>query len=107
MKFIVDAQLPKSLARLLREYGHDAIHTLELPRRNRTDDYEINEISLQELRVVISKDSDFLTVISAKKSLGNYCSLPLETSATVIYFNSSEAISLPSKQNYLRPTLWK
>ena len=59
MKFIVDAQLPKSLARLLRELGHDAVHTLELPHRNRTDDEEINTLSLAEQRVVISKDSDF------------------------------------------------
>ncbi len=67
MKFIVDAQLPKSLARLLREYGHDAIHTLELPKRNRTDDLEINEISLNESRVVISKDSDFFDSYFSKK----------------------------------------
>lgn len=59
MKFIVDAQLPKSLARLLRELGHDAVHTLELPHRNQTDDREINALSIVEQRVVISKDSDF------------------------------------------------
>ena len=34
MKFIVDAQLPKSLTRLLAELGHDAIHTLDMPERN-------------------------------------------------------------------------
>ena len=34
MKFIVDAQLPKSLARFLSERGFDAIHTLDLPRKN-------------------------------------------------------------------------
>ena len=59
MKFIVDAQLPRSLARLLSDLGHDAVHTLDLPNRNRTDDQEINKISLREQRVVISKDSDF------------------------------------------------
>ena len=67
MKFIVDAQLPKSLARLLREYGYDAIHTLELPNRNRTEDSEINEISFEEQRVVISKDSDFFDTYFSKK----------------------------------------
>lgn len=59
MKFLVDAQLPKSLAHLLRELGHDAVHTLDLPHRNKTEDIEINALSLLELRVVISKDSDF------------------------------------------------
>ncbi len=38
----------------------NAIHTLDLPRSNRTPDEVINEISLQEHRVVISKDSDFV-----------------------------------------------
>lgn len=59
MKFIVDAQLPKLLAQWLRQRGYDAIHTLELPDKNRTGDDIINQISLQENRIVISKDSDF------------------------------------------------
>ncbi len=59
MKFIVDAQLPRSLSKLLTDKGHDSIHTLELPERNATDDLIINEISLREERIVISKDSDF------------------------------------------------
>lgn len=36
------------------------LHTLDLPRANRTPDYEINEISIRERRVVVSKDSDFV-----------------------------------------------
>ncbi len=59
MKFIVDAQLPRRLARWLREKGFDAIHTLDLPARNRTVDDYINVLSIAENRVVISKDSDF------------------------------------------------
>ena len=59
MKFIIDAQLPKLLAQWLRERGYDAIHTLELPDKNRTGDDIINQISLLEKRIVISKDSDF------------------------------------------------
>jgi hypothetical protein len=31
MKFIVDAQLPRRLARQLADAGHDAVHCLELP----------------------------------------------------------------------------
>jgi predicted nuclease of predicted toxin-antitoxin system len=59
MKFIVDAQLPRRLARWLREKGFDTVHTLDLPARNRTDDDDINALSMAENRVVISKDSDF------------------------------------------------
>ncbi len=59
MKFIIDAQLPKSLARLLRERGHNVVHTLELPLKNATTDSQIRQLSMTELSVVISKDSDF------------------------------------------------
>lgn len=54
MKFLVDAQLPKTLARFLSERGFDAIHTLDLPNKNITDDLEINRISFAENRVVIT-----------------------------------------------------
>lgn len=60
MKFIVDAQLPKSLSHLLNHKGHDSIHTLDLPHSNSTPDNKIIELSLSEERVVITKDSDFL-----------------------------------------------
>ena len=60
MKFLVDAQLPKSLASWLKEKGFDSIHTLELPNKNSTTDEEINQISFAEERIVISKDTDFL-----------------------------------------------
>jgi predicted nuclease of predicted toxin-antitoxin system len=59
MRFLVDAQLPRRLARMLGELGHDAIHTLDLPRGNVTTDREINEIADRDGRIVVSKDSDF------------------------------------------------
>ncbi len=59
MKFLIDAQLPKSLATFLQKKGHDAIHTLDLPNANATSDTEIIRLSMTEQRVVISKDSDF------------------------------------------------
>lgn len=60
MKFIVDAQLPKSLSDLLKYRGFDSIHTLELPNKNATSDKEITEIAFTEKRIVITKDNDFL-----------------------------------------------
>lgn len=59
MNFLVDAQLPRRLARQLSALGHDAIHTLDLPKRNRTTDAEILRISSLDERVVITKDTDF------------------------------------------------
>ncbi|HLM56691.1 MAG TPA: DUF5615 family PIN-like protein [Pyrinomonadaceae bacterium] len=60
MKFLVDAQLPRRLARLLREAGHEAVHTLDLPLGNRTTDGLINEISARDELTVITKDADFV-----------------------------------------------
>jgi predicted nuclease of predicted toxin-antitoxin system len=60
MKFLVDAQLPVRLARFLQNAGYDTIHTSDLPQHNATPDAVINLISVQEQRVVITKDSDFV-----------------------------------------------
>lgn len=60
MKFLVDAQLPRRLVSRLREAGHEAIHTLDLPLGNCTPDSVINELSIQERYVVVTKDADFV-----------------------------------------------
>ena len=60
MKFLVDAQLPRHLAASLKWSGHDVLHTLDLPSGNRTPDWRINEISVQEQRIVVTKDADFV-----------------------------------------------
>lgn len=41
MKFLVDAQLPRRFANWLNEAGHDALHTLDLPKKNRTSDNDL------------------------------------------------------------------
>lgn len=61
MRFLVDAQLPRRLALRLREVGYDAIHTLDLPAANRTSDHEIVVIAARENRIVVTKDTDFVT----------------------------------------------
>ncbi len=60
MKFLIDAQLPKKLCELFIWKGYDALHTLDLPNNNRTKDSELNQISIEEKRVLITKDLDFI-----------------------------------------------
>ena len=60
MKFLVDAQLPLRLARFLQKSGYDTLHTRELPQHNATPDAQINDLSIQQDRIVITKDSDFV-----------------------------------------------
>lgn len=68
MRFLIDAQLPRRLARWLQEKGHDALHTHDLPQGNRTEDTDVNDLSLREQRVIVTKDTDFVdTLLLARK----------------------------------------
>ncbi len=60
MKFLVDAQLPRRFANWLNEAGHDAMHTLDLPRKNLTTDQEVIARAKRDGRIVVSKDEDFV-----------------------------------------------
>jgi predicted nuclease of predicted toxin-antitoxin system len=90
MKFLIDAHLPRRVAYRLREAGHDALHTLDLPRKNRTTDAEILEISEREQRVVVTKDADFVNTFVLQKrpykllliSTGNITNAELEVLLT-------------------------
>lgn len=59
MRFLLDAHLPASLRQIFANAGHDAIHTLDLPDQNATRDGILNKISIEESRVVVTKDTDF------------------------------------------------
>lgn len=60
MKFLIDAQLPRKLAKTINDAEYRAIHTLLLPKANNTTDADINELSITEEWIVITKDSDFV-----------------------------------------------
>jgi predicted nuclease of predicted toxin-antitoxin system len=68
MKFLVDAQLPKRLCRLLEEAGHEARHTIDLPLANRTPDHQVCDESDREQCVLISKDDDFVITYIGERS---------------------------------------
>lgn len=59
MDFIVDAMLPIALSEFLKTSGHNSIHTLELPSQNSTTDSFLNNLSINESKILITKDSDF------------------------------------------------
>ena len=60
MRFLLDAMLPRRLARRLTALGRDAVHTLDLPRGNRTSDRDIRALADLDGRVVVTKDADFV-----------------------------------------------
>ena len=59
-EFIVDTQLPPSLAVYLTGKGFDSIHTTFYTDGHLLQDNEIVEIAIKENRIIITKDSDFL-----------------------------------------------
>ncbi len=64
MKFWLDAQLPPSLAQWLsKEYGVDARSLRDIGLRDATD-VEIFRTAREAKIVVISKDSDFVELVS-------------------------------------------
>lgn len=60
MNFLIDAHLPRRLARWLDAQGHDARHTLDLPSGNATPDAELLRVARLESRVIVTKDADFI-----------------------------------------------
>ena len=58
MRFLVDAQLPPALARVLADHGFDAKHVADLGLRD-SDDSAIWRYALQDQAVIITKDEDF------------------------------------------------
>ena len=106
MKFLVDAQLPVRLAKFLQVKGYDTLHTRDLPQQNATSDTTINDISIEQERIVITKDADFvdsfLTVQKPFKlllvSTGNIRNVELEK---IFNDNLSALISLMQDNEYI------
>lgn len=106
MKFLVDAQLPLRLARYLREAGHDVVHTRELPDQNATPDSVINQLSINQERVVITKDADFLESFLLQQrpyklllvTTGNIRNSELET---LFLNNFTQIVELFGQHSYL------
>ncbi len=62
MNFLVDAQLPPALARLIISLGHDAVHVENASLLLATDE-AIWDYALQHRRIIITKDEDFKNML--------------------------------------------
>lgn len=58
MRFLVDAQLPPALARVLASHGHEASHVYDLGMHKATDT-DIWQLALDQDAVLVTKDEDF------------------------------------------------
>ena len=58
MRFLIDAQLPPALARMLTAAGHHAEHLMDVALLE-ADDSQVWNYALQNGAIVITKDEDF------------------------------------------------
>ncbi len=106
MKFLVDAQLPVRLARFLQSAGYDTLHTCDLPQHNATPDSFINQFLIQDQRVVITKDADFVESFLSQKqpykllivATGNIKNAELEE---LFCQNLEQLVTLLESHNYI------
>ena len=67
MKFLVDMPLPPGLARWLTQWGHDAVHCLDIGF-GRASDLEIMARAADEGRVIITADLDFPRLLALSRA---------------------------------------
>ncbi|MBA4166588.1 MAG: DUF5615 family PIN-like protein [Chitinophagaceae bacterium] len=65
MKLLLDAHLPAILADCFRDC--DVLHTSQMPFGNLTTDQDINQCSINDQRILFTKDSDFYYSFIAKR----------------------------------------
>lgn len=68
MKFIVDTQLPPALANRLTKIGHNSTHTSFYTQGVLFSDLRITQVAIEEDRIIVTKDSDFLERFLVKGS---------------------------------------
>ncbi|MCY3861764.1 MAG: DUF5615 family PIN-like protein [bacterium] len=77
MNFLIDQNRSPHLAELLRDAGHDAVHTSELGLE-RAEDRELLLLAAEEDRIVVSGDTDFGALLAMRRA----------TSPSVILFRA-------------------
>lgn len=63
MRFLIDAQLPPALARVLDEHGHVAEHVNDIGQ-SEAPDRELWQYALDRQAVIITKDEDFTQMVA-------------------------------------------
>jgi predicted nuclease of predicted toxin-antitoxin system len=63
VRFLVDAQLPPALVRLLREHEHTAEHVTDIGPAD-APDRDIWQYALEHDAVIVTKDEDFADMVA-------------------------------------------
>jgi predicted nuclease of predicted toxin-antitoxin system len=68
VKFLIDNQLPVTLASFFREKGFECKHVIELGLDTATD-HAIWDLAVKENWIIVSKDEDFLHIAKTRPKL--------------------------------------
>lgn len=82
MRLLIDQNRSPRLAAILRDHGHDAVHTLELGLE-RAEDVDLLLLAEREDRIIVSADTDFGTLLALSGG----------TRPSVILFRSRNALT--------------
>jgi predicted nuclease of predicted toxin-antitoxin system len=66
LRFLIDTQLPPILGKVLNENGLEAIHTTHYANGHLLNDSQIRKLAIEEERIIITKDKDFLDYFLVK-----------------------------------------
>ncbi len=72
MRFLIDAQLPIALARMLQQHGHDSLHVDDL-NMMQTADRDIYAWAKQNQNIIITKDEDFVILHNTDQDPCSLC----------------------------------
>ena len=69
MRFVVDENLPPSLAKLLTASGHDAVHVRDMEAARAPDSVVMSRAPTED-RVIVSADTDFGALLAQARARG-------------------------------------
>jgi len=107
MRFLIDANLPRSLAARIRARGHEVQDSRDLGLAT-ADDETIGNVAIRDCCVLVSRDFDFADVRNYPPSKFPgivVVNFPSETSAEVLVAMIDAALAEPSLLNRLEGNL--
>ena len=102
MKFLLDENIPPSLATLLKNAGHEARHMVEIGYTS-TPDFKISAFAAQSGEIILTHDTDFGTILALSgDNKPSVILFRLQATSNLAYINLLENIL-----KHLKTTCWK
>jgi predicted nuclease of predicted toxin-antitoxin system len=90
MRFLLDENIPPSLAVLLKRTGHEARHVVEIGYTS-TPDFKISAFAAQSGEIILTHDTDFGTILALSgDSKPSVVLFRLQATNNLVYINLLE-----------------